>query len=85
MLRTGNYATDHFHHLRDGTMIPARTKAALAATRMHRVRLGNPNLAAGSAAQARAIDAVTTEGAQARAAGVLPFIEQTQAAARGTS
>ena len=61
-------------------MISARTKAALAAARARGIRLGNPNLAAGSAAQARAANAVKTGRAQARAAGVLPFIEQARQA-----
>jgi len=61
-------------------MISARTKAALAAAKARGVRLGNPNLAAGSPAQARAANAVKTGRAQVRAADVLPFIEQARRA-----
>lgn len=57
-------------------MISARTKAALAAAKARGIRLGNPGLVAGSAAQARIANAVKTGRAQARAAEVLPFIEQ---------
>ncbi len=64
----------------EARMISARTKAALAAAKARGVRLGNPNLAAGSPAQARAANAVKTGRAQARAADVLPFIEQARRA-----
>jgi DNA invertase Pin-like site-specific DNA recombinase len=60
----------------EARMISARTKAALAAAKARGIRLGNPGLVAGSAAQARVANAVKTERAQARAAEVLPFIEQ---------
>lgn len=56
--------------------ISARTKAALAAAKARGVRLGNPNLLAGSPEQARAANAAKTGRVQARAADVLPFIEQ---------
>jgi len=64
----------------EARMISARTKAALAAAKARGVRLGNPNLAAGSPAQARAANAVKTGRAQVRAADVLPFIEQARRA-----
>ncbi len=51
-------------------------KVALAPAKMRGIRLGNPGLVAGSAAQARAANAVKTRRAQARASEVLPFIEQ---------
>ncbi len=59
----------------EARMISARTKAALAAAKMRGVRLGNPNLLAGSPGQARAANAVKTARALERAADVLPFIE----------
>ena len=65
-------------------MISARTKAALAAAKARGVRLGNPNLRAGSPEQARAANAVRTERARVRAADVLPFIEQAQRAGATT-
>ena len=61
-------------------MISARTKAALAAAKARGVRLGNPNLAAGSPEQARAANAVKSRRAQLQAADVLPFIEQARRA-----
>ena len=64
----------------EARIISARTKAALAAAKVRGVRLGNPNLAAGSPAQARAANAVKTGRAQVRAADVLPFIEQARRA-----
>jgi len=64
----------------EARMISARTKAALAAAKARGVRLGNSGLVAGSAAQARAANAVKTGRAQARAAGVRPFIEQARQA-----
>jgi len=64
----------------EARMISARTKAALAAAKARGVRLGNPNLAAGSPAQACAANAVKTGRAQVRAADVLPFIEQARRA-----
>ncbi len=64
----------------EARMISARTKAALAAAKARGIRLGNPGLVAGLAAQARAANAVKTARAQARAAGVLPFIEQARQA-----
>lgn len=68
----------------EARMISARTKAALAAAKARGVRLGNPNLAAGSPAQARAANAVKTRRAQVRAADVLPFIEQARHAGATT-
>jgi len=64
----------------EARMISARTKAALAAAKARGIRLGNPDLAAGSPAQARAANAVKTGRAQVRAADVLPFIEQARRA-----
>ncbi len=64
----------------EARMISARTKAALAAAKARGIRLGNPNLAAGSPAQARVANAVKTGRAQVRAADVLPFIEQARRA-----
>ena len=57
-------------------MISARTKAALATAKARGVVLANPNLRAGSPEQARAANAVRTGRARARAADVLPLIEQ---------
>ena len=68
----------------EARMISARTKAALAAAKARGVRLGNPNLAAGSPMQARAANAVKTGRAQVRAADVLPFIEQARRAGATT-
>jgi len=68
----------------EARMISARTKAALAAAKARGVRLGNPNLAAGSPAQARAANAVKTGRARARVADVLPFIEQARRAGAET-
>ena len=68
----------------EARMISARTKAALAAAKARGVRLGNPNLLAGSPAQARAANAVKTGRAQVRAADVLPFIEQARRAGATT-
>ena len=65
-------------------MISARTRAALAAAKARGVRLGNPNLHAGSSAQARAANAVKIARAQDRAADVLPFIEQARRAGATT-
>ena len=68
----------------EARMISSRTKAALAAAKARGVRLGNPNLLAGSPAQARAANAAKTERSQARAADVLPFIEQARLAGAAT-
>ncbi len=68
----------------EARMISARTKAALAAAKARGVRLGNPNLVAGSPAQARAANAVKTGRAQMRMADVLPFIEQARRAGAET-
>ncbi len=68
----------------EARMISARTKAALAAAKARGVRLGNPNLLAGSPAQACAANAVKTARAQVRAADVLPFIEQARRAGATT-
>ena len=64
----------------EARMISARTKAALAAAKARGVRLGNPNLRAGSREQARIANAVKSGRAQARAADVLPLIEQARRA-----
>ena len=68
----------------EARMISARTKAALAAAKTRGIRLGNPNLLAGSPEQARAANAVKTARAQMRAADVLPFIEQARRAGATT-
>ena len=68
----------------EARMISARTKAALAAAKARGVRLGNPNLHAGSPDQARAANAVKTGRAQMRASDVLPIIEQARRAGATT-
>ena len=68
----------------EARMISARTKAALAAARARGVRLGNPNLRAGSPEQARAANAVKMARARARAADVLPLIELARRAGAST-
>ncbi|MBE7181048.1 MAG: recombinase family protein, partial [Terriglobus roseus] len=68
----------------EARMISARTRVALAAAKARGVRLGNPNLQAGSTAQARAANVVKTQRAQVRAADVLPFIEQARRAGATT-
>lgn len=68
----------------EARMISARTKAALAAAKARGVRLGNPNLLAGSPEQARTANAVKTVRAQMRAADVMPFIEQARRAGATT-
>ena len=68
----------------EARMISARTKAALAAAKARGVRLGNPNLLAGSPEQARAANAMKSGRAQARAADVLPFIDQARRAGATT-
>ena len=68
----------------EARMISARIKAALAAAKARGVRLGNPNLHAGSPEQARAANSVKTGRAQMRAADVLPFIEQARRAGATT-
>jgi len=64
----------------EARMISARTKAALTSAKARGIRLGNPNLAAGSPEQARAAKAVKTRRARLRAADVLPFIDQARRA-----
>ncbi|MBE7212849.1 MAG: hypothetical protein INR65_17695 [Gluconacetobacter diazotrophicus] len=61
-------------------MISARARVALAAAKAHGVRLGAPDLRAGSATQARAANVVKTERARIWAAEVLPFIGQARSA-----
>ena len=68
----------------EARMISARTRAALAAAKARGVRLGNPNLRAGSPEQARAANVVRTRRARLRAAEVLPFIEQARRAGATT-
>jgi DNA invertase Pin-like site-specific DNA recombinase len=68
----------------EARVISARTKAALAAAEARGVRLGNPNLHAGSPEQACAANAVKIGRAQMRAADVLPFIEQARRAGATT-
>jgi len=64
----------------EARLISTRTKAALAAARARGVQLGNPHLRAGNPDQARAAAAVKSEQARARAADVLPYVRQAQAA-----
>lgn len=56
-------------------MISQRTKAALDAAKARGVKLGNPQLRAGSAATARRAAKVRTAQAKAKAADVLPYIK----------
>ncbi|TPG52451.1 recombinase family protein [Roseomonas nepalensis] len=68
----------------EARIISARTKAALAAAKARGVRLGNPNLRAGSHAQARAANAVRSACSRDRIADVLPFIESAKTAGTST-
>ena len=68
----------------EARMISARTRVALAAAKARGIRLGNPNLRAGSPEQAHAANAVKAGRAQMRAADVLPFIEQARRAGATT-
>lgn len=64
----------------EARLISVRTKAALAAAKARGVQLGNPQLRVGSVNQARAASAAKSNQARARAADVLPFVRQAQAA-----
>jgi DNA invertase Pin-like site-specific DNA recombinase len=68
----------------EGRAISARTKAALKAAKARGVRLGNPNLQAGSAEQARIAAAAKSAKAAARAADLRPVIGEIRAAGVGT-
>ncbi len=64
----------------EGRAISVRTKAALAAAKARGVKLGNPNLLAGSPDQARAAAAAKSAKAAARAADLRPIIAEVRAA-----
>lgn len=64
----------------EARLISVRTKAALAAAKARGVQLGGPQLRAGTADQARAATAAKVDKARTRAADVLPFVRQAQAA-----
>lgn len=64
----------------EARLISVRTKAARAAAKARGVQLGNPQLRAGTADQARAATAAKVDKARIRAADVLPFVRQAQAA-----
>ncbi len=55
-------------------MISARTVAALAAAKARGVKLGNPNLQAGTREMAQAATDAKSKQARDRAANVLPYI-----------
>ena len=65
-------------------LISQRTRAALAAAKARGVRLGNPRLRAGAAGMARAAAAVRSARARARAADLLPLVEQARRAGATT-
>jgi DNA invertase Pin-like site-specific DNA recombinase len=62
------------------SMISTRTKAALAAAKARGVKLGNPNLRAGSSAAVAVARDAHTQQARQRALAVLPFITAAQRA-----
>jgi DNA invertase Pin-like site-specific DNA recombinase len=68
----------------EGRAISARTKAALAAAKARGVRLGNPNLLAGSPEQARRAAAAKSAKAAARAAVLRPVVAEIRAAGVAT-
>jgi DNA invertase Pin-like site-specific DNA recombinase len=61
-------------------LISQRTKTALAAAKTRGVRLGNPRLRAGAAETARAAAVARSARARARAADLLPLVEQARRA-----
>ena len=65
-------------------LISQRTKAALAQAKARGVKLGNPQLKAGTADCAKAAAAASSAQAKARAADVLPFIHAAQKAGATT-
>ena len=64
----------------EARLISVRTKAALSAAKARGVQLGNPQLRAGNSDQARAAAVAKSHQARIRAANVLPYIRQAQAA-----
>ncbi len=68
----------------EGRAISARTKAALAAAKDRGVKLGNPNLLAGSPDQARVAAAAKSAKAAARAADLRPVVAEIRAAGVST-
>ncbi len=64
--------------------ISARTKAALAAAKARGVKLGNPQLRAGTPEAARAAAKLRTERAKARAADLASILAEIRAAGVGT-
>ena len=65
-------------------LISQRTKAALAQAKARGVKLGNPQLKAGTADCAKAAAAASSAQAKARAADVLPFVHAAQKAGANT-
>lgn len=64
----------------EARMISARTRAALAAAKARGVRLGNPNLRAGTPDAARAAAAAKTARARTRAADLTPILAEIRGA-----
>jgi hypothetical protein len=67
-----------------GKAISKRTKAALVAAKARGVKLGNPNLKAGSPAQAHMAAAAKSTRAASRAADLRPIIAEVRAAGVST-